>query len=118
MASGLRRVGLLRFDLLARTQPIYPENGTLAPGGLVVVEDGSIRKWGRLRCPGRCGLSIALSLNQARRPRWRVKLDCWSRPTVEPSVHQMSACGCHFCIVRSTIMWCPGKKPLCLGLDL
>ena len=113
MVTALRRVGLLRFDLLARTQPTYPEDGTLSPGELVVVEDGGISKWACLRCPGGCGLSIALSLNQARRPRWRVGLDWWSRPTVEPSVHQTKACGCHFCIVGGRIEWCPGGKPLC-----
>ncbi|WP_408896452.1 DUF6527 family protein [Pararoseomonas baculiformis] len=111
IAKGLRWIGLLRFDLLARTQPTYPEDRALIPGEVIVVEDAGVQKWACLRCPGGCGLPIALSLNAARRPRWKIVLDRWSRPTMEPSVHQTKACGCHFWIKGGRVEWCRDGKP-------
>ena len=88
IARLLRRIGLLRFDLLGKFVETYPDSETLKPDELVVVEDANVKKWGCFLCPGGCGAPISLSLNPQRRPRWRILLDFWARPTVEPSVHQ------------------------------
>jgi hypothetical protein len=110
-AKLLRRVGLLRFDLLSASQPTYPDADKISVGELIVVDDDGIMKWACLRCPGGCGASISLSLNQQRRPRWKVLTDFWTRPTVEPSVHQQNECGCHFWIRGGRIDWCQGGRP-------
>src|SRR6266702_1667557 len=98
IARLLRRVGFLQFDVLATSQPTFPDPTSLKAGELVVVDDAGTKKWVCLLCPGGCGANIALSLNPASRPRWRVICDFWRRPTVEPSVHQTNSCGCHFFI--------------------
>lgn len=107
----LRRAGLLQADLLASTREAHPEVSELKPGELVVVEDAGITKWACLTCPGGCGASISLPLNPMRRPRWRVRTDSRSRPTVEPSVHQTNDCGCHFWIRKGMVEWCRGGQP-------
>lgn len=65
----LRRIGVLRFDLLGRFVETYPDSESLKPGELVVVEDADVKKWGCFLCPGGCGAPISLSLNPQRRPR-------------------------------------------------
>ncbi|WP_420877533.1 DUF6527 family protein [Roseibium polysiphoniae] len=49
-----------------------------------------------LTCPDGCGRTINLSLNPTRRSRCSVVGDFWTRPTVQPSVHQINDCGCQF----------------------
>lgn len=111
LANLLRFLGLLRFDLLARKRMDYPDLTALRSGDLVLVEDAGVKKWVCLRCPGGCGQAISLSLNPDRRPRWTFKVDFWARPSVEPSVHQRNACGCHFWIRRGRIDWCRDGRP-------
>ena len=111
IANLLRRLGLLRFDLLAVTRATYPEKDSLGAGELVVVRDGGVEKWACLKCPGGCGATISLSLNPQRRPRWSVFLDIWRRPTMQPSVHQTNQCGCHFWIRKGLIDWCRDGRP-------
>lgn len=114
-AKLLRGVGLLHWDLISGTQPTYPDLEAVRGDELVIVEDAGLLKWACLRCPGGCGTSISLSLNQQRRPRWQARTDFWRRPTVEPSVHQKNDCGCHFWIKGGRIEWCPGGRPKRLG---
>jgi hypothetical protein len=111
IASLLRWLGIVRYDLLARRVSTYPEDPAVSEGELVFVVDAGIEKWACLRCPGGCGALIPLSLNPKRRPRWSVALDWLSRPTVRPSVHQTNACGCHFHITAGRIDWCDGGRP-------
>ena len=111
IALLLRRLHVLRFDLLSRTRPNYPEPGAIAPGEVVLVEDGGVRKWACLSCPGGCGQIISLSLNPSRRPRWSFGSDFWTRPAIEPSVHQRNACGCHFWIRGGRVDWCKDGRP-------
>lgn len=111
LARLLRKLNILQFDLLARSKETFPEPESLKSGEVIVVDDAGIRKWACLLCPGGCGAQISLSLNPERRPRWRVVLDFWRRPTVEPSVHQTNACGCHFFIRSGRIEWCAGGRP-------
>jgi hypothetical protein len=110
-ARLFRRVELLRFDLLSASQPTYPDPDKISLGELVIVDDAGIMKWACLRCPGGCGTIISLSLDQQRRPRWQVLTDFWTRPTVEPSVHQKNDCGCHFWIKGGRVEWCKDGRP-------
>lgn len=111
IARLLRRVGLLQYDLLSRTRAEYPDPATLPAGEVVLVEDAGVRKWACLRCPGGCGQPISLSLNPTRRPRWQFLADFWTRPSIEPSVHQRNDCGCHFWIRKGQIDWCKDGLP-------
>jgi hypothetical protein len=111
VARLLRSIGLLRADLLTRVADRVPTETEIRSGELVVVESDSFRKWACLKCPGGCGVKISLSLNPNRRPRWRVASDWFGRPSIEPSVHQMNDCGCHFWIRRGVVEWCPDGLP-------
>ena len=107
----LRQLRLLDFDLLTDPSSSLPDKSAIADGSLTLVENGSIKKWACLKCPGGCGEVINLSLNPDRRPRWTVCEDIWSRPSVYPSVHQQSHCGCHFWIKKGRIRWCNDGRP-------
>jgi Family of unknown function (DUF6527) len=111
VARLFRAVGLLRADLLTRISERVPADTEIKPGELVVVENDGFRKWACLKCPGGCGLKISLSLNRNRRPLWRVTGDWFGRPSVEPSVHQMNDCRCHFWVRHGMIEWCSDGKP-------
>lgn len=112
LAGVLRSLGIVRFDLLARSVDSQPSDEEIAAGEVVVVESGGVRKWACLKCPGGCGMKIALSLNPKRRPRWQIARDWLGRPTVAPSVHQQNECGCHFWIREGRVEWCPGGRPV------
>ncbi|GAA6182652.1 hypothetical protein NBRC116594_40900 [Shimia sp. NS0008-38b] len=107
----LRWLHLLRFDFLIDRASKLPDHSFMVPDELTLVENGDIKKWACLRCPGGCGEVIILSLNPNQRPRWRVSEDFWLRPTVHPSVHQKNECGCHFWIKKGQISWCRGGRP-------
>lgn len=118
VARLLRAIGLLRADLLTRVADRMPADMEIKSGELVVVESDGFRKWACLKCPGGCGVKIALSLNPNRRPRWHVAADWFARPSIEPSVHQMNDCRCHFWVRRGVIEWCPdGRPPRTLPYD-
>ena len=111
IALWLRSIRILRFDLLVRSTDRHPSGSEITVGEVVVVEADGVRKWACLKCPGGCGMKIALSLNPNRRPRWQIARDWFGRPTVTPSVHQQNVCGCHFWIRAGRIDWCPGGRP-------
>ncbi|WP_094538716.1 DUF6527 family protein [Brucella grignonensis] len=111
VAKLLKSAGLLRFDLLVRSSATFPGPEGVPKGQLCLVRDGDVEKWACLTCPGGCGRAINLSLNPTRRPRWSVVGDFWQRPTVQPSVHQINDCGCHFWIKEGRIDWCEGGRP-------
>ncbi len=87
-----------------------PENIRL--GQITVVGDSKYQKWACFRCPGGCGESILLSLNQNRHPYWKVTLDWLGRPTLYPSIRQLNECRCHFWVRQGIVEWCPdsGQK--------
>ena len=111
VARLLRALGLLRADLLTRVADRMPADAEIQAGELIVVESDGFHKWACLKCPGGCGVKISLSLNPNRRPQWRVGGDWFGRPSIEPSVHQMSDCRCHFWVRRGVIEWCHDGKP-------
>lgn len=114
----LRSVGLLRADLITRVAARMPADAEIVPGELVVVESDGLQKWACMKCPGGCGVKIALSLNANRRPRWRVADDWFCRPSIDPSVHQTNDCRCHFWVRRGLIKWCPNGRPRRASLSM
>ncbi|WP_298820420.1 DUF6527 family protein [uncultured Roseibium sp.] len=111
ISQFLRHLRLLRFDLLTDRSPSLPDNSSIVDQRLTIVESDGVKKWACFRCPGGCGELINLSLNPNQRPRWTVSEDFWMRPTVNPSVHQQNACGCHFWIKQGHVHWCKGGLP-------
>lgn len=106
----------LRFiakpDFDTRTVPTHPAPENIRLGQVVVVGDSKYQKWACFRCPGGCGESILLSLNQKRHPFWRLSLDWLGRPTLHPSIRQLNKCRCHFWVRQGIVEWCPdsGQK--------
>lgn len=117
LSRALRFFGLLKFDLLVESTSTLPGDAILPDGKMFVVRDGDIEKWACFTCPGGCGKIINLSLNPARRPRWGVVTDFWRRPTVQPSVHQLNACECHFWVKQGCIDWCKDGRPMGVKRD-
>ena len=101
-----------RSQMIGRIQPSHPTPEQLDAGLLVVVRDEHLDKWICFRCPGGCGARILLSAVRQRRPQWSARIDWLGRPTVEPSVRQMNACGCHFLVRRGRIRWCTDSGPM------
>lgn len=110
LIRALQALGFFHTDLVSRVTDRMPLDSEVKEGELVIVKNGGLQKWACLKCPGGCGLKIALSLNRERRPRWRVWRDWVGRPSVEPSVHQKNNCRCHFWIRRGQIQWCSGGR--------
>ena len=94
-----------RTDLVALITPTHPTPDQIKAGEMTIVRDG-IDKWACFACPGGCGETIMLSLSKNRRPRWTVSLDLLNRPSVSPSVRQLTECGCHFWVTDGRILWC------------
>jgi hypothetical protein len=107
----LRRLGILRADLVIERRTEFPDELPKDLARLVLVESGGNQKWACFSCPGGCGAAINLALNPNHRPRWSVIVDFWRRPTVKPSVHQKNRCGCHFWIRKGRVQWCEGGRP-------
>lgn len=110
------KLSLVRFlvglHLLPRPQYLscivseHPNPGEVVDGMMLIVKEGTLEKWACFRCPCGCGQRIQLSLSHIRRPRWAVQIDWLGRPSVNPSVRQLSGCRSHFGIKRGQIQWC------------
>ena len=106
-------VGALFFKLLVRLRLLesvdvtacvrarHPKPDALHPDRLIVERSDDIEKWACFQCPGECGEKIMLSISQTQMPRWRVVIDWFGRPTIEPSIRQVNECRCHFWIRRA-----------------
>lgn len=110
MRNILRRVfEALRFvprsDLSCRIASCHPNDDQLIFGEVVVVRDPK-NKWACFPCPCGCGKITKLSLNQARRPRWKVRVDRLNRPTISPSVRQTAGCLSHYWVRDGRVEWC------------
>lgn len=101
-----------RPDFSAQTVLTHPTPEEIKSGQIIVVGDVQYQKWACFRCPGGCGESILLSLNQKRHPSWKITIDWLGRPTLYPSIRQLNDCQCHFWIRQGMIEWCAdsGKK--------
>ena len=84
----------------------HPTPEEIKQGQISLVATPKIQKWACFKCPGGCSETILLSLNQNRRPRWRVSFDWLERPSIHPSVRQKNQCRCHFWIELGMVKWC------------
>lgn len=106
-------VGLARKpDLIAELVETNPSREAVNKGRMMIVGGPGYQKWAYFRCPCGCGEVLMLSLAQSRRPRWIVTVDQAGRPTLEPSVRQISGCFSHFLVQQGRIVWCEdtGRK--------
>lgn len=100
-------VGLARQpDLIAEVVETNPSREAVRTGRMTIVGGPGYQKWAYFRCPCGCGEVIMLPLVQSRHPRWTVTVDHDGRPSVEPSVRQVSGCLSHFLIRQGQIVWC------------
>lgn len=122
-------IGLIRYllillhvikrpDLVGRVVAQHPAIEDLVAGVLIVVEDGAIQKWVCFRCPCGCGEKIMLSLAAQRRPHWTVTLDWLGRPTLSPSVRQVTQCRSHYWVKRGKLEWCADSGQSFATLDV
>ena len=100
--SGL----VTRPTLVAKMMAVNPSNDLILPGQLIVVGGKGYQKWAYMRCPCGCDEVIMLSLSKSSRPRWTVSIDTQGRPTINPSVRQVSGCFSHFWVRKGMIEWC------------
>lgn len=109
---GLEVAGILpRSDLSCRIATVHPHSDSLLMAQIVVVRDPN-DKWACFRCPCGCGETTKLSLSSTIRPRWKINIDGLNRPTISPSVRQMSGCLSHYWIKAGRVIWCrdSGKR--------
>ena len=123
LSSALRRFRdrtayrfLRRADRVRRKAPFrletvrcatFPKASAIVDRSLYITELRHLRKWASFRCPGGCGKIVRLQLTGTSYPRWTVRTDWLGRATLDPSVRQLTACGCHFWVRRGSIDWCP-----------
>jgi len=82
-----------------------PSNETLKKRQIIIVGGLNYMKWVYLLCPCGCNQIIMLSLNKTNRPRWSIEIDCFGRPTIHPSINQLSGCKSHFWIKKGKVHW-------------
>lgn len=59
-----------------------------------------------LRCPCGCGDVIELLVIPEAKPRWDVRVDGKSRPSLSPSVWRKTGCQSHFWLRNGRVEWC------------
>ena len=107
----LRRVDRLRRQHHVRFSTVrcstFPEAETVVDRSIYITELRHLRKWASFRCPGGCGKIVRLQLTGTSSPRWKIRTDWLGRATLNPSVRQLTACGCHFWVRKGCVDWCP-----------
>lgn len=102
VALGIRP----KADLIARIVEDNPAPGELRQGEMLIVGGPGYKKWAYLLCPCGCGAVTMLRLSPpTARPRWRVTLDRFNRPSVYPSVWRTEGCRSHYWIAAGTLVW-------------
>jgi hypothetical protein len=61
-------------------------------------------KWAHFKCP-RCGEHAQIPIAPSQ-DNWTVSIDWLNRPTVEPSIWELSSCKAHFFVSRGELEWC------------
>ncbi|PSB49236.1 hypothetical protein C7B80_03310 [Cyanosarcina cf. burmensis CCALA 770] len=99
-------------NFFTKIVPQHPTPEEVKPRQMLIVGEAGERKWVCFRCPGGCGETILLSLNQSRHPCWTISTDWLGRATIYPSIKQLNDCRCHFWIRQGNVEWCPdsGEK--------
>ena len=108
LGRGLAFLGLIpRPDFFCLEIADHPEDAAIKAGMIYVVRSGAHRKWAYLRCPDAPDEVIQLSLMKERRPNWEVESDLFGRPTLSPSVRQLSGSHAHFWLRVGRVDRCP-----------
>lgn len=112
LRRSLELFGLIRRnDLSCQITTRHPNPEHLAKGRVILVRNPK-DKWACFPCPCGCGEITKLSLAQTARPRWKAEIDWLNRPTISPSIRQLSGCKSHYWIKEGSIEWCrdSGRK--------
>jgi len=88
----------------------HPSPDQISVGEIVVVEGDEYLKWACFRCPGGCGNRFQLSLYPSRHPQWRIRTDWLNRPSIMPSVLQVTECRAHFWVRQGNVEWCADSR--------
>ena len=111
---------LCQVDRLRRQRPFrlatvrcsaFPKAGVIADRSVYITELRHLRKWASFHCPGGCGKIVRLQLTDTSSARWNIRTDWLGRATLNPSVRQITACGCHFWIRKGCVDWCLDTPP-------
>jgi len=72
---------------------------------LVLLREGG-EDWSvGFQCPCGCGQRVELPLISEANPKWNLKLDKCSRPSIYPSVWLREGCRSHFFIKVGKVLW-------------
>ena len=94
----------IRFPLVAVVEKT-PNNGNIKDDHFIVVKYKRKKYWVLFKCPCGCGHVISLSLQKHHRPCWSLKVK-HGRPSLTPSIWQISGCKSHFFITNGVVQWC------------
>jgi len=81
-----------------------PDN--LDPGTIYVAGENGHLWFAAMICPCGCGETLYMSLQQDRRPCWRLSEDRDGSVTLHPSVWRQVGCRSHFFLRRGQVEWC------------
>jgi hypothetical protein len=108
LGRGLAFLGLIRKpDFFGVEVTDHPEDAAIKEGMIYIVRSGAHRKWAYMRCPDAPDEVIQLSLMKERRPNWDIKSDFLGRPSVSPSVRQLTGSYAHFWLRHGHVDRCP-----------
>lgn len=80
------------------------------PRQFVVVVRGAPRS-AVFRCPCGCGDTVAINLDRAVGPAWRLRIDD-EGVTLMPSVLRISGCRSHFVVWHNVVWWCRSRDEM------
>jgi len=103
----LIRLGFIsKPTYLARVVSDHPSPEDMVPGWIYVVGGSNYQKWAYLHCPTESGEIMQLSLQSKQHPYWRINIDWLCRPTVTPSIRQLTYPYAHYWIREGIVVWC------------
>lgn len=115
LGRGLAFLGLVRKpDFFCIEVADHPDDAAIKAGMIYIVRSGAHRKWAYLRCPDAPDEVIQLSLMKERRPNWDIESDLLGRPTLSPSVRQLTGSHAHFWLRHGHVDRCPDhlRRPM------
>lgn len=93
-------------DYIAVMVKERPKPKNVGAGYVYIVVAGKIQKWALFQCPTGSGEIIQLSLSKKYSPRWKITIDNFGRPSINPSIRQMEGSYAHFIIRNGQVNWC------------
>lgn len=93
-------------DILVRFTNTHPLPEDVEFGVMHVVASGNRWKWAYFRCPSKYEEIIQLCLMTDYFPSWKLSVDFLLRPTLTPSVRQVSGSYAHFFVHCGKIQYC------------